>query len=265
LPGTTGPSQFLVGEQGVELARSLAEPRALRDLGEVDAEREREYGLVEGTTRLETDLAGETRALIVGGPVFGTGDRFVKDPESGRVYVLPGTHFPYLDSPETLTERRLHAFTPDEVATVVLRASGAARTMRRESSSSGVASWAPADAPDRPDETFATFMERVQQLWADQYAPDVDRATLDELARLDYMDERGEPLGYLVLLRAKAEPAAFYLATEYSRVPVRAFADAAEALARDVEQLFGGPARSAGAATDPALHALSAAPRPPGS
>jgi hypothetical protein len=238
--GVPTRSEFLVGEQGDELVRGLAAPRALRDLGTVDAEREREYGLVERTSKLEVDVDGDTHALTVGGFVFGTGDRYVREPESGRVYVLQSTLFPTLESPETLTERRLHTFMPDQVRTVVVHAAGAERTMRRGSSATGGDSWAPADAPDRPDQTFGTFMERVTQLWAEQYAPQVDTGALTELLRVDYQNERGEPLGHLRLLRASGPTPEYYLLSEHTRVPVRAFAGTLEAVARDVEQLFGG-------------------------
>jgi hypothetical protein len=245
--GQPARTEFLVGEQGDELVRGLAAPRALRDLGAVDAEREREYGFAERTSELEVDVDGETHRLIVGGFVFGTGDRYAKVPESGRVYVLQSTLFPMLEAPETLTERRLHTFMPEDVGIVVLHASGGERTMRRASSPTGVSSWAPADTPDRPDQTFATFMERVQQLWAEQYAPQVDRSGLRELMRLDYQSESGEPLGYLALLRSEGATPEYFLISEHTRVPVRAFAGAADALARDVEQLFGGTSAAAAA------------------
>jgi hypothetical protein len=84
-------------------------------------------------------------------------------------------------------------------------------------------------------------MDRVTQLWAEQYAPQVDQSTLRELVRLDYQNDRGEPLGHLALLRSQAGTPEYYLVTEHTRVPVRAFAGSAEAVARDVEQLFGAP------------------------
>ena len=252
-------NQFLLGENGAQLVGGLAPLRALRDLGAVDADAQREYGLADKTGRLTVDVGGTTRELLVGGVVFGSGDRYVKDPATDRVYVVQSTLVTGLESPDALAERRLHAFKSEEVAGVVLHAPSVQRTMHRRASAEGTDTWAPENAPDKPDETFATFMDRVQQLWADRYAPEVDRSVLRELIRLDYQDERGASLGYLALMRTEAGAPVYYLVTEYSRVPVRPFAGTAEALARDVDQLFGGSSAAAAAMS------VSAKPKsPPG-
>lgn len=239
--GAGEPVQFLVGEPATRLLESVAAPRAIRDLGAVDAEREREYGLEEAPARLVVDLGSGGRELLIGATVFGTRDQYVKDPASGRVYVMPGGTIGSLENAESmLPERRPHAFTFDRVSEATLRTERGERTMVRTGTSAlGTRSWAPPERPDQPDQTFANFMDRLQQLWIADFAASVDREGLRRLLRVDYSDAAGRPLGHVELLRDdRGDDPEYYVWTEHSRVPARISRSIAEALDQDVAQLF---------------------------
>ena len=233
--------QFLVGQYTEVLLESLARPRALRDLGTVAGEREHVYGITASSPTLEIEFARGTRVLLVGDTVFGTRDRYVKDPSSGALYVLAGTEVNNLETPEgALPERNPHAFAPERVASVTVRTERGERTMRRaESAALRRTTWTPVDAPDRPDQTFANFMDRLQQLWITEFAAEEDAANLESLVRVEYFAETGRGLGYLELLRAEGpQRSEYFVLTEHTRALTHIDPSLGEALDQDVSQLF---------------------------
>ena len=232
-------TQFIVGEQADFLLRALAMPRAIRDLGAVDAEREQEYGLADAPGHLTVSFGGGERELLIGGSVFATGDRYVKDPSSGRVYVVISSTIHGIENAESvLLERQLHAFDLSDVMTVTVRTAGNERTMRQARGSASPA-WTPPDAPDQPSQTFANFMNRLEQLWVVSYAPAVDRDSLRMLARIEYLDANGRAMGHVELFRADGEDGPEYLvATEHTRMLAHVHPTVAEPLEADVMQLF---------------------------
>ena len=68
-------TEFLVGQGADGLLALLASPRALRDLGMLDAEREEEYGLVGSLESLVVQVDREIHELLLGATVFRTNDR----------------------------------------------------------------------------------------------------------------------------------------------------------------------------------------------
>ena len=234
-------TEFLVGQGADGLLAMLAAPRALRDLGMLDAEREEEYGLDGNLESLVVQTDRETHELLLGATVFRTNDRYVRDAASGRAYVLQGAALGSLVSAEQIySETRLHTFTLDAVATVTVRTERGERTMRKSSTgSSGSPSWTPADTPGRPDQTFANFIERLAQLWVGRYEPSIDRGGLREVARIEYVDAAGNSIGHTELLLSDngGEPA-YYLATEHTRVPITLVSGAAQRLNQDLAQLL---------------------------
>ena len=118
-------TQFIVGERADFVLRAMAVLRAIRDLGAVDAEREQEYGVADGPGHLTVSFGGEEHELLIGGSVFAAGDRYVKDPSSGRVYVVISSTIYGIENAESvLLERQLHAFDLSDVTTVTVRTAG---------------------------------------------------------------------------------------------------------------------------------------------
>src|SRR5690606_20468593 len=102
---------FVVGQEGDILLDEVASLRALRDLGTASEEQESEYGLADATAKIVVQMDGGSSELEVGGKAWGGNDRYVRDSETGRVYVLPGTFVGRLEAAEyQLPERRLHLF-----------------------------------------------------------------------------------------------------------------------------------------------------------
>ncbi len=256
---TADTAGFLVdADGGKRLLDALATPQALRDLGIPNARERQAYGLDTARTRLVVRFRDGSRDLLVGAAVYLSGDRYVLERRGGHVFVVPADALVPLDDPApSLMQHRMHAFTPEQVAAVTVRDARHPVAMRRHASAPAApgaspppAGWVPATGPQRPDAVFATFMQRLDALWAASYAPRVDPRTLTSIMRVEYADARGRPLGFLELFRAPGQAPApsagsapgqppapeFYVRTELTRTLVRLFPGAGDNLAADVAQ-----------------------------
>ena len=238
-PGADSVS-FLVGDQGERLAELAASPLAIRDLGIPDDARMQEYELNEPEGRLTIVLGGTERTLEIGGAPWGSSDQYVRDPATGRAYVLDAPLLRMMSNAQmSLPERRLHAFEDDRVEQVTVRTTGGARTMRRATGGDGAATWVLPDQPESPDQTFANFMERVGRLWLQEFAPEKEMGELEHVVRIDYVDSRGNEIGYLDLYREEGEEGpAYFVRTELSRVLAAVLPSIAEQIEQDVNTLF---------------------------
>lgn len=233
--------EFPIGERGTELLNRLAPLTALRDLGTVSDTMKVEFGL-DAPDRELTVIAGDTkRELQIGGTVYGGGHRYAIDPASGRGYVLSSELLRRLDGGEgSLRLTELHDFNIASVASVVVRTAGRERMMRREGGSElGSATWMQEGSTD-PDQTFANFMDRLQGLAVITYVADVDPDTLESRVRVDYLNARRQPLGFLEVFRNRAPSGGweFYIRTERTRILARAQPSVGERVDGDLEQLF---------------------------
>ncbi len=243
---TTDTAEFLVdADAGQRLLDALAAPQALRDLGKPDAHTRQVYALDTARTRLVVRFGGRTRELVVGAPTYFTGDRYVLARPGDHAYVLPQQTLAPFDNPgQILMQHRLHTFSQDRVSAVTLRGAGRTWSMHRlgpVTSPNGPAAppaWAPMAGPQTPDAGFATFMQRVDGLWAMNYAPRQDPRALTLILRLEYADARGRPLGFFELFRrpGQAPVPEFFARSETTRVLVRLFPGAADKVANDLTQ-----------------------------
>jgi hypothetical protein len=231
-------SSYPLGMAGAEVVRGLATLRVIRDLGEVPEERRAEYGLDEAHARIDISSARERRTLELGDSVFRSSDRYARDPESGRVYVIPSDLIePLRVGSGAIRERVLHTFAMSEVHQVRVEGPAGSRVMERAPGGEGAADrWVDADAPDRADLTFANFMERAGQLAIADFE-NVPEAGLERVLRLDYLGGDGEPLGFVELMRG-AEPGTWFVLSERTGIPARAVTLLAERVAQDAAEIF---------------------------
>jgi hypothetical protein len=234
-------AEFVGDAQADELVASLAAPRAVRDLGLVNAEERDELGLTDSDEQVTIDVDGTAHVLRIGGIVFASGDRYVEMAENGRVYVITARDVNGLQNGSSiLVERRVVRASPERLAEVTLRTGTRTRTMRRAAGAPDAPpAWTSPDAPDRMDESFGTFMERLGRLSINRYAPEIDAASLRELARVEYRDAEGALLLQLTLLRSPDGPEPeYFVVSDHTRVPAQIFRDGAAPLDEDLAQLF---------------------------
>lgn len=243
--------EFPVGEAGDKALEHLAPLKAIRDLG-VDTAQGDQYGLQNSKNKLTVRFHSGPRELIVGERVVGGGDRYVLDPTNKHVLVVAGevvSSFETADS--SLRESKLHVYPAGDVKKVLVKGPAPVkeRTLVRtgEVTASGgtapgsASSWADAAAPDKPDQTLANVMGRIDRLAATEYKADVDRSALTLVAHLEYMTESGTALGHLDLYKkagATPEATEYLLETERTRVLATVRKLEAERVDQDLAQIL---------------------------
>lgn len=206
--------EFPVGKRGEEAVKNLASLRALRDLGELSEEDKEKFELTESTDTIAVVLASGERSLILGGRVYGGADRYVLDTESGKGYAVAGTIISGLHSGETgLNLRRIHAYdkdVPKQVNLVAHMAGDKELTLVRvetETEHGKKKGWADARTPDKPDQTLANLLNRIDGVRPSQYMSEIENADkLVKVATVRYRDDGGKEVGFLELYRHEVIP-----------------------------------------------------------
>jgi hypothetical protein len=251
--------EFPVGEEGDKLVEKLAPLQAVRDLGALQDAQKKDFGLEQPKDKLVVKVAGKARELVLGGRVYGGDDRYVLEPTSNHVFVIPADVLRPLESADgSLRERKVHAFEKDEVAQVVLKTPSAEKALVR-GGEGAKATWASAATPGQPDQTLANFMNRMGDVTPTDFAPTLDEKTLELLLTVEYKDKGGKGMGRLQLFKkpAAATPVAtsaitpapgvtatvapepeYYVRTERTRVLAKLHKAAAERVDKDLTQIF---------------------------
>ncbi len=235
--------EFTVGEAGTKLLEKLVPLVALRDLGKLDEARKKEYGLDAPKGKLVVKRAGASHELIVGGNVFGGGDRYVLERSSGRVFVVADDAIRPLDTGEvTLPERKLHAFEPADIAEVLVQGGGKERrVLRKTEPGKPKPIWSDAATPAVEDQTLAAFMDRVSPLAPLDYpSPAPTDAELTLVLKFTYRSAKSAELGTTELYKKPALKEGtfdWYVKSERTRVVARVSAPVAERLEQDLASL----------------------------
>ena len=228
--------EYPAGAPGRTLLGRLAALRVIRDLGELSPESMARFGLDEAAERIEVRFVDEERLLLVGDSAFGGQDRYAVEPSTGEGYVIGGGITRPLGIGEgALRERWLHHFLDDDVATVRIAVPGGGT---REMARTEAGEWTGTDS-DTPDAGFANFMERVDQLAIGGYGAAPGPTTTRPLVRVDYLDDSGEPLGFVELLRDDAaERDPYYIRSETTRIVAFAVTSLAERVEQGLGEIF---------------------------
>lgn len=232
----TDTLEYPVGAPGRTLVGRLATLRVIRDLGVLSPEMLTRFGLDETAEQIEVRFVDDERLLLVGDSAFGGEDRYTVEPATGEGYVV-GSDIPrpFAIGEGALRERWLHHFVDDDVATVRITApGGGTREMARTESGE----WSEVGA-ETPDAAFANFMQRVDQLAIGGYGARPGMGTTRPLLRVDYLDDSGESLGFVELLRDDAaERDPYYIRSETTRIVALAVSSLAERVEQGLGEIF---------------------------
>ncbi len=228
--------EYPAGAPGRTLVSRLAALRVIRDLGELSPELTARFGLDDPGERIEVRFADEERLLLVGDSAFGGQDRYAVEPATGAGYVIGGDLTrPFAIGEGALRERWLHHFLDEDVATVRITIPGGGT---REMARTEAGEWTEVDA-EAPDAGFANFMQRVDQLAIGGYGAEPAMATTRPLVRVDYLDDSGELLGFVELLRddaADRDP--YYIRSETTRIVAFGVTSLAERVEQGLGEIF---------------------------
>jgi hypothetical protein len=239
-PSEKSTARFIAVKEGQELFSRLAPLEALRVLGKVDPSREADFGFDAVQGSLYVSISGKDHTLVFGGTTPGGSDHYVRDPATGRAYVVPGAILRDLTSADQrLVERDLHAFDESTVRRVKLKRGEAVRELVRHAEKKGF--WAGPDTPDEKDETASNWMDKLGKLRVTSYAGDspVPPVTpADVVIEVEYFDDRRK-IGFLELVRrpGDGDRPEYIARTEHSRWYAGVLRSTGEQIDQDVQSV----------------------------
>jgi hypothetical protein len=209
--GKPEPQVLLRGNEAAKtLFERFAPLRAIRALGVLDEAKLKDLHLDGPKKHLTVFSRSGTRTFDMANPSTTTNDVYLRDQADQRVFIIM-RHIlvDFSNASNSLIERRLHAFRPEEADRLVVSAGAAKKEMRiaRSTDGKGV-ELADIATPDKPDALARTWHERVFALGvSDVYGKD-EKVRDGEPAtklRLEY-SSRGRLLGWIELAEIPTPP-----------------------------------------------------------
>lgn len=234
---------FLVGVEGGNIIRSLANLNAVREFGTLTDEQRVEYGFVaDSTATLIVYFSDGPREVTIGGASFGSNDRYALEAGSDRAFILNNQLFSLMESgARFLQERRLHVYSPEDVRTVNLTSPTGELSFVRTAGDFGAESWSLASEPGSVNPAVTNFMKSYNSLWYNDISNVAQRDLIESIARADYFGGDGRQLGYLELFRWEGPGGTpvYYIETEVTREPVEVpFMDTAQSVEAELPNLY---------------------------
>lgn len=166
---------FKAGTAADKLIESLAPLMAVRGLDNVDDATIATFGLTTPDTTVSITSHGKTTVLELGGETYGTKDRYVRNRETGRVYVVDDEPFKTLKFAVTrLPERSLMAAKVEEIDSLTLGEGGTSvEWAQKNKDDRKAAYWERAGASGK-DETFSNWLDKALKIKSTSYVQDAD-------------------------------------------------------------------------------------------
>ena len=231
---------FKVGERGDELVEALSPLLALRTI-EADAERLETIGFNDVTERLEIVRKGRTQVLEFGGEVYGSRNRYARNPETQEVFLVDADSIRSLRFARTrLPDRTLWPYArPDVVAATLTGPAGSLAVRQENASDPDKATWVPKDDAAEVDAAqVETWMDKAFKLKAGSYEGGGQEAnTPEERFSLVFEDNDG---GSLVLTVEEDADGNWWGRSSHTRARVTLLKTQVEPLFEDIAALTGG-------------------------
>ena len=235
-------SHFKSGDKGTELFESLAPLLALRKLDDMSDEKLETTGLNDPKDSLTLERKGKTIRLEVGGEVYGTRDRYVRDPESGEVYLVDDEVLRPLRYARTrLPDRSLWSYETKRIAAITIGSpDGSLDVVQKNAEDPEKATWVRAAAPDEADAQLKTWMDKALRMKSTAYATeDEDTDGIELLFSLTFTDDKGQTQTLEVLRRPDDEKADYWGRSEHTRGMVKLLRGQTRQLVDDIGAIVG--------------------------
>lgn len=231
---------FKAGERGDELLASLSPMLALRTI-EADADRLEAIGFSEVTERLEIERGGKTQALEFGGEVYGSRNRYARNPATGEVFLVEDDTIRSLKFARTrLPDRTLWPYERSEVARATITGPAGSLVVKQENADDAdKATWVPADDGAAVDlAQVETWMDKAFKLKAGSYEGGEEQPNAPEQRfTLSLEDAKG---GTLELTIEEDADGTWWGRSDHTRSRVTLLKTQVEPLFADVAALTGG-------------------------
>ena len=215
---------------------------AIRKLDAVDEAKLESIGLTDPQDSLEITRKGRTTVLELGGEVYGTRDRYVREQGSGDIFLVDDEVLRPLKYARTrLPDRQLWDIERKDITRVSLAdaAGVSADFVQKNASDETQAYWLPADAPEDADKDtqLDTWMDKALKMRGTRYADPSDLPEgLTTAFTLSIESQAGNPL--LLTVEKDGEEGDYWASTPYTRGRVKLLRTATEALAGDVSTII---------------------------
>jgi hypothetical protein len=216
LPPPQPPRQLRGNQMAEALLDRLAPLKGTRALGELDAKKLEELGLVNSPRKLTLTVGGREQILTLVNVNAGWSIPYAMR-EDGRVFLLGPAILPDFEGAlNRLIDRRQHTFDQYEPDSFTLTQGKNTRTFVLSGKPPAPVNVAPKEAPDKPDEFVRNWYDRIWRVVPTDVlgrGEEPPGGSPEELFRLEY--RKGDKLlGHLVLARAGKNE--FFVRTEHT-------------------------------------------------
>jgi hypothetical protein len=233
---------FKAGEAGDDLLESLSPMLAIRKLDAVDEAKLESIGLVDPNDSLEITRKGRTTVLELGGEVYGTRDRYVRESGSGDIFLVDDEVLRPLKYARTrLPDRQLWDVERKDIARVSLSdpAGVSADFVQKNPDDETQAYWLPVDAAEDADKDaqLDTWMDKALKMRGTRYAdPDELPEGLATAFTLSIETDAGASL--MLTVEKDGAEGDYWASTPYTRGRVKLLRTSTESLAGDVSTII---------------------------
>jgi len=247
--------RFLANDGFSDLLKWLVPLRAIRGFGKNSRELDKEFESKEEQSALTLTCGAEKHSFQVGSRTYGTGARYVRNKATNEIFLLPGDVIRDLQSAKyKFMQRQLHGFKINEIDKARVEAQAKTRTLvQRDRQDPKSAVWVDAAQPDRRNELYGNWFSQVAKLSASKYlttgeqpGSDLEKTVgdVEPLLKIAY-SQRGQPLGWIEMVRVNAEEEYYYARTETTETWVAVPRSVAKLVAQDVAMVVGAEERPA--------------------
>ena len=234
--------EFVVGTQGDKLVEKLAPFEAKRELPDVTDDKLEEFGLTDTKASLTVQVAGrEAVTFEVGASKFGGKLMYVREPASGKIYVVDAQLLaPLTKADERLLNKRLFGGLPKELTRMKVEADGESVVLEhrnREDPENAI--WV-VEGASEGDDTADAWLKKFFRLRATGYVqPGDEPAQTVPRFVVGIENTDGDITGIEVLSGDKPDgDQGWYARSPYTRGLVELNASLAEDTAQDVSSVL---------------------------
>lgn len=187
---------FKGGEAADKLVDGFKPFKAKRLLGSIPPEKLKDLGLETPESWLEITRKGQVRRFDVGGETYGAKDRYLRDSESGKIYLIAGDSLrPLNHAKSRLPDRSLSSVKTEKLVKVRLTGStGSVDMIQGNREDKDKAFWASAAAPEESVPMYATWLDKVLKLKSLNYLQETEiPKDLAPLFQLSLASEGAKP------------------------------------------------------------------------
>jgi hypothetical protein len=236
-------SQFKGGAAVDKLLEALAPLVAVRALGEVAPEKLADLELEAPESWVEITRKGKVRRLEVGGESYGTRDFYVRDTETGKLYLVDADVFrPLKYAKSRLPDRRLTELEGEDIVGVVLQSeSGRVEMTHVNRQDEDAAYWANVEDPEAPVELYANWLDKALRLKGLEYVSEQELPEdLRPAFEVSFVPEEGaaQTLRVFEALDAEGGESTWYASSGFTRGWVELHRVLASEAAQDVPDVI---------------------------